>query len=206
MSLDFLLYVDEKYTDSLYNFYYDNIVEIKEAKTKSRLHRIGLAGKLLKSFFIDVNADAEINFDNVTIRESTIHPSTEKKIKDILSAKFNSTPVKLLDKLDDINENGIYFFQGVFELISIVNKNGKVITEYKKTRNHSDGLVWNMRLCTYGVTANVYMALGGDKILINFHHLTVQIEKYKCFSFTILGKISKFDDKNFSIKPIVIFY
>lgn len=84
--------------------------------------------------------------------------------------------------------------------MEMMQKNGKYKDDPK-------GLVWKLRIITQKHdNKNVLMTLSGDKILINYHHLTEEIEKYKRFSFNILGKISKLDNKNFTIKPIMIFY
>ena len=64
-----------------------------------------------------------------------------------------------------------------------------------------------MKLIPYGESLfDVKMALSGDKILVNYHHLTEEIKLYKKFTFNILRKITKLDNRKFSIKPIVIFY
>lgn len=205
--LDFLLYVDERYVESVYNFYYPNIVETTEGKTKNNRKRFSLTSKLLKNFPIDISSDGEIGFDNVTIRESIIQPSLERKILEIIENEFNHSPIILLDLLNKIQENGIYYFQGVFELISIENKNGKDIISNKEYRNNPKGLVWKLKLVQFNQSnANVSMAMGGDNILLNYHHLTEDIEKYKRFTFNILGKLTKFNKQDFTIKPIVVFY
>ena len=205
--LDFLLYVDERYVESVYNFYYPNIVETIEGKTRNKRKRFSLTGKLIKNFPIDISSDGEIGFDNVTIKESKIHPSIERKVLEVIKNEFENSPIALLDILNNIQENGIYYFQGVFELISIENKNGKDIICNKGYRNNPKGLVWKLKLVPYNKSnANVSMAMGGDNILLSYHHLTEEIEKYKRFTFNVLGKVTKFSEQDFTIKPIVVFY
>lgn len=205
--LEFLLYVDEKYLESLYRYYYDNVIETTKGKTKNGNKRLSLGAKLFKSFPIDSSIDGEIKVNNVSILESRIQPSVESKISHILADKFKNKFVLLVDLIENISENGIYYFQGVFELISLENKNGKDTIVNRKYRDNPKGLTWKLKLITYDSNdKTVIMSMSGDKILINYHHLTEEIEKYKRFSFNILGKISKLDDKNFTVKPIVIFY
>jgi len=205
--LEFLLYVDEMYVESLYRYYYENVIETTKGKTKNGYKRLALGSKLFKSFPIDSSIDAGINVNNVSILESKIQPSIESKISHILVDKFGNKLVSLVDLIENISENGIYYFQGVFELISLENKNGKDTIINKKYKDNPKGLVWKLKLIIDDDdNINVMMAMSGDKILINYHHLTEEIEKYKRFSFNILGKISKLDEKNFTVKPIVIFY
>ena len=205
--LECLLYVDEKYVESLYRYYFDNVIETTKGKTKNGNKRLSLETKLFKNFPINPSINGEINVNNVSILESKVQPSIESKISHILADKFGNKFVLLVDLIENISENGIYYFQGVFEIISLENKNGKDTIANRKYRDNPKGLTWRLRLITYDDdNKNVIMAMSGDKILINYHHLTEEIEKYKRFSFNILGKISKLDDKNFTVKPIVIFY
>ena len=204
--LDLLLYADEKYIESIYNFYYPNIMEITEGETRGKDKKIGLAGKLFKNFAVTIDGEASIDFNNISVTERKIHPSVEQKIISIIDSKFDGKPRVLLELLGEIQKNGIYYFQGVYELLTIENKNGKDIIRNTGYRNNPKGLVWKLKLISYGSNVNVNMAMSGDKILMNYHHLTEEIEKYKRFTFNILGKITKFDDINYSIKPIVIFY
>ncbi len=192
----------------MYKYYYENIIEMTKSKTKNNNKRLSLGTKLFKSFPIDASADAEINLSNVTILENKIQPSIETKISHILNDKFKNKYVPLVDLIRDISENGIYYFQGIFELLALENKNGKDIIKNKKYKDNPKGLVWKLKLITYedNDNKNVLMVMGGDKILVNYHHLTEEIEKYKKFCFNILGKISKLDNNNFTIKPIVVFY
>lgn len=206
--LEFLLYVDEKYVESLYKYYYDNVIETTKGKTRNGNKKLSLGSKLFKSFPIDCAIDSEINLNNVSILENKIQPSVESKISRILNDKFRNKLIPLVDLVGNLSENGIYYFQGVFELLSLENKNGSDIIANKKYKDNPKGLTWKLRLVTYDENddKNVLMALGGDKILVNYHHLTEEIEKYKRFTFNILGKISKLDNKSFTVKPIVIFY
>lgn len=130
--LEFLLYVDEKYIESLYRYYYDNVIETTKGKTKNGNKRLSLGAKLFKSFPIDSSIDGEINVNNVSILESRIQPSIESKVSHILTDKFKNEFVYLVDLIENISENGIYYFQGVFELISLENKNGKDTIVNKK--------------------------------------------------------------------------
>ncbi|GFI10713.1 hypothetical protein IMSAGC007_03183 [Lachnospiraceae bacterium] len=205
--LEFLLYVDEKYVESLYKYYYENVTEMTKRKTKNNNGRFSLGAKLFKSFPVDVSSAEEINLNNVTILENRIQPSIETKISCILNDKFKNKYIPLVNLINTISGNGIYYFQGVFELLALENKNGKDMIENGKYKNNPKGLVWKLRLVAYEENnKNVLMAMGGNNILVNYHHLTEEIEKYKRFCFNILGKISKLDDRNFTIKPIVIFY
>lgn len=207
-SLDFLLYVDDEYVKSLYKYYFGNVIESTEGKTKTQNWKLGV--KLFKSSLIPIPVEGEnnIGLKNVSIQEKKIKPATESKIAHILEKVFNNKVKTLVDLLDIITENQIYYFQGVFELISLESKKGKDVILNKKYKNNPKGLVWKLKLITYEESdnRNVLMTLGGDKIIINYHHLTEEIEKYKRFPFRVLGKITKFNNYNFSIKPIVIFY
>lgn len=205
--LDFLLYLDDGYVESIYNYYYPNIIETTEGKNKNNRKRVGLAAKLFKSWPVDIDTDAEVEISNVTILESKIKPSVERKVNKILSENFQTTPVIFTDLAKVIQENGIYYFQGTFELISLTSTNGNDLLKERRYLNNPKGLVWKMKLINFDdENLNVNMALGGDKIMVNYHHLTEDIEKYKRFTFNILGKVTRFDEYNYSIKPIVIFY
>lgn len=206
--LEFLLYVDEKYVESLYKYYYENVIEITKGKTKNGNKKLLLKSKLFKSFPIDCAIDSEISLNNVSILENKIQPSVESKISHILHDKFKNKLIPLVDLVGNLSENGIYYFQGVFEFLSIESKNGSDTIANRKYKDNPKGLTWKLRLVTYDESdnKNVLMALSGDKILVNYHHLTEEIEKYKMFTFNILGKISKLEEKNFTVKPIVIFY
>ncbi len=205
--LDFLLYVDEPYINSLYDLYYSNVIEVVEKQSNGNKKRNGLGIKLFKSFPVELNAEREVEADNIHISETKVSPSIENKITKILDLHFNNTPKILTDLLKSMQENGIYYFQGTFELVTIESKNGKRLSKKVKNKNNAKGLVWKMKLIPYGESLfDVKMALSGDKILVNYHHLTEEIKLYKKFTFNILGKITKLDNRKFSIKPIVIFY
>ena len=205
--LDFLLYVDEPYINSLYDLYYSNVIEVVEKQSNGNKKRNGLGIKLFKSFPVELNAEREVEADNIHISETKVSPSIENKITKILDLHFNNTPKILTDLLKSMQENGIYYFQGTFELVTIETKNGKRLSKKVKNKNNAKGLVWKMKLIPYGESLfDVKMALSGDKILVNYHHLTEEIKLYKKFTFNILGKITKLDNRKFSIKPIVIFY
>ena len=205
--LDFLLYVDEPYINSLYDLYYSNVIEVVEKQSNGNKKRNGLGIKLFKSFPEELNAEREVEADNIHISETKVSPSIENKITKILDLHFNNTPKILTDLLKSMQENGIYYFQGTFELVTIESKNGKRLSKKVKNKNNAKGLVWKMKLIPYGESLfDVKMALSGDKILVNYHHLTEEIKLYKKFTFNILGKITKLDNRKFSIKPIVIFY
>mgnify|MGYP005795030095 FL=1 len=205
--LDFLLYVDEPYINSLYDLYYSNVIEVVEKQSNGNKKRNGLGIKLFKSFPVELNAEREVEADNIHISETKVSPSIENKITKILDLHFNNTPKILTDLLKSMQEIGIYYFQGTFELVTIESKNGKRLSKKVKNKNNAKGLVWKMKLIPYGESLfDVKMALSGDKILVNYHHLTEEIKLYKKFTFNILGKITKLDNRKFSIKPIVIFY
>lgn len=206
--MDLLLYLDKGYVETTYNYYYPNVTELTEGKTKNKNASLGMKFRLLKSLpFTSIDPTAEIGLSHVSISESKISPTIEAKLSEILKNNFNEKPTPLIDLIQNADENGIYFFQGVFELLSIESKHGEDLLTDKKYRSHPKGLVWKLKLITFDLfDANVNMALGGDKLLVNYHHLTDEIEKYKRFTFNVLGKMTKHDEINFSIKPIAIFY
>ena len=207
-NIDLLLYLDKGYIETTYNYYYPNVTELTEGKTQNKDASVGMKFRLLKNLpIISIDPTAEIGLSHVSISESKITPTIEAKLSEILKRTFNGKPTALIDLIQNSADNGIYFFRGVFELLSIESKKGNDLLIENKYRSHSKGLVWKLKLITYDLCdANVNMALSGDKILINYHHLTNEIEKYKQFRFDVLGKMTKHDEKNFSIKPIAIFY
>lgn len=206
-SLEFLLYVDKEYVELIYNYYFPNVVEKVQNNSKMRNGQMEFGANLGKLFPVDINSDTTVAVEKVLVNEVKIKPSFETKIRCILSEKFNYRPEILRNLIQTFSENGIYYFQGTFELLALETKKGKNAIKNKKYLYADKTLTWKLRMITYDdYDIEVNMQLSGDKILINYRHLTHEIEKYKKFLFNILGNVSKLSEKKFTIKPIVIFY
>lgn len=204
-NIDYILYIDEAYLESVYNLSFPNIIETIETKNKSNKRNAKLESKLSKIIPIQIVSKFELDIDKVTIAESKVKPTIESKIKRLVDEKYK-TPRVLGDLISDEFQNGVYFFDGTFELLSLKN-NGKDYSKNKKYLMFPKGIIWEMKYVWFEESdISILMHLGGDKIKTNLHHLTEEIEKYKKFYFTIIGKISIHDVSHYSIKPIVIFY
>lgn len=205
--LDYLLYLDEKGFEMLYDLYYENITEMTIEKNRNHMNKLEIKTTLSKYLPVNLHMNADVEIDKNKIESIKTEPVLGGKINDVLQRKFNMAPVILRELIENMQENGIYYFQGAFELISIESKNGKDLIKSRKYINNRNGLMWKLKLIGFkDKNVNVNMIFGGDKILVNHRHLTYEIEESKQFIFNILGKVTKFNENNFSIKPIVVFY
>lgn len=190
--LDCLLYLDEKYVEYLYNLYFTNVTEITIEKSRDLKKHFEAEADMLKIFPVSMNTEGEIELSKVDIHEETVKPDVVNKVVRILYSHFQMQPIILRELIRDMKENGIYYFQGKFELISIKSVDGKDLIKNGKYRKNPEGLEWNLRLVTYDKKKmNVAMVLGGEKILVHHRHLTREIEKYKRFIFNVLGRFKR---------------
>ena len=205
--LDYLLYLDEKSFEMLYDLYYENITEMTLEKNRNHKNKLGIKAVFSNYLPVNLNINGDVEIDKNKIERIKTEPVLGSKINDILNKKFNMTPIILRNLIENMQENGVYYFQGTFELQSIESEDGKDLIKSRKYINNRNGLIWKLKLVGLNdKNINVNMVLGGDKILVNHRHLTYEIEECKQFIFNILGKVTKFNEKNFSIKPIVVFY
>ena len=147
--LECLLYLDEKYVEYLYNLYFTNVTEITIEKSRDLRKHFETGADMLKIFPVSMNAEGEIELSKVDIHEETVKPDVVNKVMRILYSHFQMQPIILRELIKDMKENGIYYFQGEFELLSIESVDGKDLIKNGKYRKNPEGLEWNLRLVTY---------------------------------------------------------